>query len=190
MDRILCFGDSNTYGYDPRSCLGGRYGAEERWTGLLARAGFEVKNCGQNGLSIPSPGAASLLTDRLGAPGGWRAVTVMLGTNDLLQDPALTAEDVAARMARFLTAAARAVPPETLLLIAPVPMVSGEWVTDARVKRESARLGPCYAAVAGALGLRFADAGQWGVSLCFDGVHFTAAGHAAFAAGLLETLNR
>ena len=34
----------------------------------------------------------------------------------------------------------------------------------------------------------FADAGQWGISLAHDGVHFTAHGHRAFAAGLLEAL--
>ena len=32
--RVLCFGDSNTYGYDPRSFFGGRYPG--RWTDLLA----------------------------------------------------------------------------------------------------------------------------------------------------------
>ena len=34
--RLLCFGDSNTYGYDPRSYLGGRYGETVRWPCLLA----------------------------------------------------------------------------------------------------------------------------------------------------------
>ena len=32
MRRILCFGDSNTYGYDPR---GGRYDENTRWTKRL-----------------------------------------------------------------------------------------------------------------------------------------------------------
>lgn len=27
MMRVMCLGDSNTYGYDPRSYLGGRYPA-------------------------------------------------------------------------------------------------------------------------------------------------------------------
>ena len=35
MKRILCFGDSNTYGYDPR---GGRYGEDERWPMRLSAA--------------------------------------------------------------------------------------------------------------------------------------------------------
>lgn len=28
--KAICFGDSNTYGYDPRSRLGGRYDADSR----------------------------------------------------------------------------------------------------------------------------------------------------------------
>ena len=44
------------------------------------------------------------------------------------------------------------------------------------------------AAVAERLGIRFADAGKWDVSLAYDGVHFTEQGHRAFAAGLLEEL--
>ena len=34
--RILCWGDSNTYGYDPQSPLGGRYPPQVRWTDQLA----------------------------------------------------------------------------------------------------------------------------------------------------------
>ena len=190
MGRILCFGDSNTYGYDPRGCFGGRYGPEQRWTGKLKAAGFDVRNLGQNGLTIPAPREAELLAMRAGDPSGLDTLTVMLGTNDLLRDAALSAEDAAGRMARYLAALAEKLPPEKLLLIAPVPMVPGEWVTDPRQQRESARLGPCYAAAAASLGVRFADAGAWGVGLCFDGVHFTEAGHAAFAAGLLVVLRR
>ena len=33
MKKILCFGDSNTYGYNPET--GGRFGKNERWTGIL-----------------------------------------------------------------------------------------------------------------------------------------------------------
>ena len=29
--NVICFGDSNTYGYDPRSYFGGRYDADNRW---------------------------------------------------------------------------------------------------------------------------------------------------------------
>ena len=54
MTRILCIGDSNTYGYDPRSYFGDRYPEDIRWTGLLRKAGYEFINCGQNGREIPT----------------------------------------------------------------------------------------------------------------------------------------
>ena len=28
--KVICFGDSNTYGYDPRSYFGGRYPRDSR----------------------------------------------------------------------------------------------------------------------------------------------------------------
>ena len=33
---VICFGDSNTYGYDPRSWLGDRYDPQNRWVDILA----------------------------------------------------------------------------------------------------------------------------------------------------------
>ena len=52
--RILCFGDSNTYGFDPRSCLGDRYPAEIRWPERLAAvSGWQGRNVGLNGREIP-----------------------------------------------------------------------------------------------------------------------------------------
>lgn len=45
--RVCCFGDSNTYGYDPRSFLGGRYAAENRWVDILqSKTGWEIINQG------------------------------------------------------------------------------------------------------------------------------------------------
>ena len=177
--RLVCFGDSNTYGYDPRSFLGGRYPG--RWTDLLAeRTGWEVVNLGQNGREIPA-GAGSLS----GLLRRDDLLAVMLGSNDLLCHPRFTAGDAAARMERFLLS----LPPCRVLLVSPPPMVMGDWVTEERLLRESAALAGAYEALARRLGIGFADAGQWGVELTFDGVHFTESGHRAFAAGLQEVLS-
>lgn len=51
--RVLCYGDSNTYGYDPRFCLGGRRPKSIRWTALLEADGWNIFNEGQNGRCIP-----------------------------------------------------------------------------------------------------------------------------------------
>ena len=52
---MLCYGDSNTYGYDPRGFFGDRYPKESRWVDILAqRTGWQIQNEGQNGREIPS----------------------------------------------------------------------------------------------------------------------------------------
>ena len=96
--RILCFGDSNTYGYDPRGFFGDRYGAGDRWVDLLAKqTGHEVINAGANGREIPrNPYTLRLLNEH--APVD--IFLVMLGTNDLLQGA--SAKEAADRMEAFL----------------------------------------------------------------------------------------
>ena len=189
MRRILCYGDSNTYGYDPSAYLGGRYPEDVRWTGLLKRAGWVVVNEGQNGREIPTREweiQAAVRAVERAAP--LQVIAVMLGTNDLLQNPAFKAEDVTERMERFLRNILPNQSDERVLLLAPPPMRPGEWVCEARLLTESARLSGCYRRLAETLGVGFADAGEWNVEVSFDGVHFSEAGHAAFAEGLRKRL--
>jgi len=35
VKKVLFYGDSNTYGYDPAGFMGGRYPKESRWTEVL-----------------------------------------------------------------------------------------------------------------------------------------------------------
>lgn len=189
--KIVCFGDSNTYGYDPRSYLGGRYPESVRWTGLLRTAGWEVRNEGENGRSIPRPDEEIQIVAQMVRRTEAQVLTVMLGSNDLLQRPGLQAEVVEDRMERFLSALLADVPSNLkLLLIAPPSMKPGAWVPDKRLIEESRKLAGCYKTLAQGLGIHFADAGTWGVDLTFDGVHFSELGHRTFAAGMQKTLEQ
>ena len=182
MKRLLCFGDSNTFCYDPRSYFGGQYPPDVRWTGLLQGMGWEVANCGQNGLCIPRepqfPTVAALL--RRMRP--LDIVTVMLGSNDLLSGA--SAEETAARMEALLGCLVENTGDASVLLIAPPPMRFGDWVQSQSLIEGSARLGALYRALAEKRSIAFADADEWGVGLAYDGVHFSPEGHAAFARGL------
>ena len=188
--RLLCYGDSNTYGYDPRSYLGGRYPESVRWTALLNAGGWKVINKGENGRSIPR------LNQEIAAAAdsihGSRAevTVVMLGSNDLLQCPGLAAEVCRERMERFLRVVLK---PEQenpkILLVSPPPMEPGAWVSDHRMLEESRKLAGCYEATAQRLGIAFADAGVWGVELAYDGVHFSEKGHLTFAKGIQIALD-
>ena len=48
--KIICYGDSNTYGFDPRLGSPGRLAKNERWTGILdSEPDIEIVNEGMNG---------------------------------------------------------------------------------------------------------------------------------------------
>ena len=67
-------------------------------------------------------------------------------------------------------------------------MTLGEWVPSQQLIDDSHTFAKCCQVLAGQLGIRFANAGNWDISQAYDGVHFTEQGHKAFAAGLLEEL--
>lgn len=174
--KILCFGDSNTYGYDPRSFLGDRYPSNVRWVDRLARhTGYEVYNGGQNGRMIPARTYNLPAADMC---------IIMLGTNDLLQG--FTADEVTARMKVFLTSALPQF--KKILLLAPPIMKIGTWVPHDSLIQESMKLAALYETLAKELGIDFADSGLWNVDLTFDGVHFSERGHQAFFEGLISVL--
>ena len=84
--RVMCLGDSNTYGFDPRSYFGGQYPPEARWVDLLAqRSGWEVLNEGENGRSIPQWSFELEMLQRTTIDESIDLLIVMLGSNDLLQ---------------------------------------------------------------------------------------------------------
>jgi len=170
--KVVCFGDSNTYGFDPRGYFGGRY--ENPWPRLLAKkTGWSVINEGQNGRQIPE-GRFHSDAD---------LTIVMLGTNDLLQGQ--TPQQTADRMERFLLQLQKPV-----LLIAPPPMIRGSWVPDDELVQRSAALAAYYEETAKKTGALFADSGLWKIPLVFDGVHFSEQGHERFAEALDKYLKK
>ncbi len=180
--RILCLGDSNTYGYDPRGFFGDRYGAEDRWVDRLAKhTGYEIINAGANGREIPrDPYPLRFLTEHEPVD----ILLIMPGTNDLLQGA--SAKEAAARMDAFLPSILPHC--KQLILISPPPMQRGAWVPTDALVAESIHLAEEYKLLAERRGIPFVDTRKWNIALTFDGVHFTENGHHAFAHHLAECL--
>ena len=172
---ILCFGDSNTYGYDPRGFFGDRYPAKDRWVDLLSMShGWEVINAGVNGREVPCNLQSLCLPNAHTAAD---IFLVMLGTNDLLQGA--SAKETAARMEAFLCHLLPCC--KQVLLVVPPPLKRGVWVPADELVTESMVLAEEYDAVAAKLNIPFIDTCHWNIELAFDGVHFTEAGHHIFA---------
>ena len=97
MKTILCFGDSNTWGYDPAATAAApfpiRHPHDVRWTGVFARelgAGFRVIEEGQNGrTTVHDDPFAVARNGKTYLPACLEShkpidlVVMMLGTNDL-----------------------------------------------------------------------------------------------------------
>jgi lysophospholipase L1-like esterase len=182
--KILCFGDSNTYGYDPRSYFGDRYAEIARWVNILSE---ELKclviNAGEKGREVPHTSWEITEFSRLLVmEQPIDCLIIMLGTNDLLQGN--DAATVANRMKVFL----RKIdfPSRKILLIAPPGLKLGEWVDSAILIDASKELHKAYQRLAESMGMNFVNAGEWNPEIAFDGVHLTEEGHRTLAYGLLQ----
>ena len=86
VKKVLCYGDSNTYGFDPRMYSSGRYEESEIWTSVLADLlgdGWEVINEGMNGRRIPFEGRYEYVEGLMQNLSGGDWFVIMLGSNDI-----------------------------------------------------------------------------------------------------------
>ncbi len=192
MPIIVCYGDSNTWGYDPVSQT--RFPSDVRWTGVLSAslgAGYKVIEEGLNGrttnvddISFDDRNGKVHLPSRLDTHAPLDLIAIMLGTNDLRARLGRTATDIAQSAAGLGLIARRSQsgiggrPPE-VLLIAPPPVlvVEGSDELLAGAEEKSAQFAKRYAWFAKRHGLHFFDAGAVIESSPIDGIHFDADNH-------------
>ncbi len=104
MKTILCYGDSNTHGFNPATQ--GRFSLSERWTGVLMRelgSDYHVIEEGLGGRTtvwddpiMESRNGRDYLLPCLWSHKPLDLVIIMLGTNDLKDRFSLTPFDIAA----------------------------------------------------------------------------------------------
>lgn len=198
--NVVCFGDSNTYGYcgDPGDCADGvRFHEEERWTGLLQKnlgEAFRIREEGVVGRTTAfddpmRPGMNGLkdLPSVLSGYGTVDLLILMLGTNDTKERFGLSPEAIAKGMEE-LVSEAKAQPVwglsgPNILLIAPPHIRKAR---DSAMHEKSRALAALYRAAARRNGCSFLDA----EAICnfnhTDHTHLTAASHRALAQRLAE----
>ncbi len=199
--RVLCFGDSNTWGY-----VSGRdhdrLSSDKRWPGVLQKllgTQYEVIEEGLNARTIstkdPRPDKPGRKTTEYvfacldtHDPLDW--VILMLGTNDCKNAYHLAPERISLRMSRLLQRIKEHKPhskkehPQIMLISPPlIHEVPDYWnVLDkylgAAVK--SRRIGALYEQIAAKLRIQFLDSAPIAVP-GVDGVHITEKGHRRLA---------
>ena len=109
--RIICFGDSNTWGYDP--VTGERYNEDTRWTMRMQKIlgdGYQVIEEGQNGRTIAcedpwewgNKKGMDYVLPMVESHRPFDLLIIMLGSNDLKKKFNLPAGDIAGSLKTML----------------------------------------------------------------------------------------
>lgn len=203
MKTVLCYGDSNTYGYNPEN--GMRFAEDVRWTGRLKSmlAGTcDVIEEGCNGRTTERDdpfeewkNGYTFLKACLNSHKPIDLVLIMLGTNDLKTMFHASAEDIAsgaeklARETKSFLALKQGYEPEVLLIS---PILIGEGIAsgpfaysfDESAIPRSKEFAALYQAAAERVGCAFFDAATVADPSSIDFLHMDAENHAKLADGL------
>jgi lysophospholipase L1-like esterase len=211
MKTILCYGDSNTWGFVPGSFVAEplfmeRYPRNKRWTGILQSllgSDYYVVEEGLNGRTtnvdyqeLVNRNGKTFLPVCLYAHSPIDLVVLMLGPNDLKVEFNRTSDDVMTGISELLeiikisTFGSDMKQSPQVLLVSPPEIVHEEGfngVFKGAMKR-GADLGSKLNKLADKNGCYFLDACLHVSCSKIDGVHLSAAGHELFARAIYKTI--
>jgi len=202
MKTIVCFGDSNTWGYDPATA--GRYPKALRWPSVMQAAldakypgGYEVIAEGQNGRTsvwedpIGLKKGADYFLPCLESHKPVDLVIILLGTNDLKHRFGTSSYDVArgvaylAQMAKTCEFGPKNAAPATLIVAPPAFATLTGFAQDFEgASEQSKTLGRDITAYAALKGFNSFDAGTIIQSSEKDGIHLEPEAHRALGEAL------
>ena len=200
--RIVCFGDSNTWGYN--AVDSSRFAEEIRWTGRLQTLlgeEYTVIEEAQNGRTTvwddPIENRLAGLTylwPCMESHSPFDLLIIMLGTNDTKTYFNVQAKSIADGAGRLVELAQHSdfgtdkKAPE-VLLISPVRIEENDTIGHifGRQAAEKSREFPqAYEEIAGKFGCHFLDAARYAAPGTFDGLHMDEEGHEKLARAVYE----
>lgn len=203
MIRILCFGDSNTYGYKPDGT--GRFDEEIRWTGIIQKKLgtsyriIEEGLCGrttifEDALRIGRRGV-DLIGTLVESHNPIDILVVMLGTNDCKTRYGASAAVIAKGMEQVIEQAkAKASKNIKILVISPILLGKGvgeegyDLEFDHNSEIVSSRLASEYAKIAHKNHYYYLDASQYASPSLTDREHLDETGHQKLAEAIYNKL--
>ena len=185
--KILFYGDSNTYGYDPADLYNLRYPTQRRWTTLLQQQvpeDWEIIAEGMNGRQLPNlKYDAERINRMLDTLQPDDLFAVMLGTNDILLTMTPDADYAVAKMRIFLEYLTKQKAESDILVVAP-PHIGSRSIRNPLYHRyyaESSRMNAGFRELTELYHVNFVDAGTWNLDMSADLVHLSEKGHRQFA---------
>ena len=213
MKNLLCFGDSNTWGYSPED--GTRFPPDVRWTGVLQKSlgnDYQIIEEGLNGRTTfinederPFRSGSDVLPIILESHRPLDLVVIMLGTNDLKVEFNLTIGDITQGVKTLCEMVINSEylekqPPEILLIS---PTLIGDYVIPEfdevissdkeffdKARKQSFQFAEHYEKAASELGIHFLDAAKIVNPSKSEGVHWDAEQHILFGKKIGKVIER
>lgn len=200
IKKILCYGDSNTFGYRPDGL--GRYNKSIRWPGILqnklgaAYSVIEDGSCGRTTIyedpNRPYKNGKDFLLPSIAIHSPVHLILLMLGTNDLKTIYKPTPEKVGAGIEILLDiieknpGANNGIVPD-VLLVSPIHLMDSVWkdgldpAFDAESVKVSKQLEETYRNIAAEHKCRFFSASSVAAASEIDAEHLDETGHLRLA---------
>lgn len=204
MKNILCFGDSNTWGYNPDTK--GRYPWGIRWTSRLQEM-FEKSEvkiieqglCGRTtiyeDLNRPNRKGIDSLSQAFNRDETIDTVIIMLGTNDCKKHYHSSPKEIAKGINQCLDIILEFVTPENVLLISPISLGDDVWKDefDPEFNKESVKVSKGlkkeYLQVAKQKNVHFLAASDYALPSIEDQEHLNIEGHYALANAIYNKIS-
>ena len=201
LKKILCFGDSNTFGYIPNN--GARYDKNTRWTGvlsLLSHGKFEIIEGGCNNRTAFAANPAGkiftgyeilpeLLTD------DFDAVVLTIGINDTQFLYNLSSIEIASGVEKLINIVKVKSPQAKIILVAPSilteDVLNGNFAClfDRTSIEKSRQLPLLYQKIAEKQNIEFLDLNSVAKTSSLDGLHYAPEQHLKIAQAIFTILS-
>lgn len=195
MKKALCFGDSNTFGFNPKN--GKRFDKNVRWTGVLQNLCFEkfqiIEQGCNNRTAFSDNPAGKIFTGNKVLPeilkDNFEYVILSVGINDLQNQYDVSEKDIEQGITNLVEIIQFYLPNAKIILISPAELSENvlrspvfSTLFDEKSIKKSKSLAKIYKQIAEKTKIDFIDLNKIATPSSVDGLHFEEEEHKKIAA--------
>lgn len=200
MKKILCFGDSNTFGYNPNN--GSRYNENSRWTGILknlCKNNYEIIEAGCNNRTAFSNNPNGIqFTGYKVLPEYLKEIydTIIfaIGINDLQKFYNPTLEEFETGIENLIKKIRESLPNCNIIILSPSHITENILNSNFRFMfnqtsiEKSKQITPIYEKIANEYNCKFLDLNKIVIPSEIDGLHYDIEEHKKIAQSIITLL--
>lgn len=200
MEKILCFGDSNTYGYNPHT--GNRYNKNTRWTGVLqklAGSNYEIIEAGGNNRTAFSDNPNGIqFTGYILLPQylkeNYETIILAIGINDLQKFYNPSIEEFEKGIRYIVSITVEQAPKSKLIILSPSHIEENilnsnfKFLFDKTSIEKSKKITAIYKKIAREYNCKLLDLNKIVKTSKIDGLHYEAEEHKKIAESVIKLI--